>query len=113
VGATVYDSLCGEGTPLCRGMPFFGYRKSALRRVPCDWGSGVVGNTTATSGSLPFHRQHDMERRSDKTEESMKRNALGFFTSLALTAVAFAGDVERGRHIAQHRCAHAISLAEV
>jgi mono/diheme cytochrome c family protein len=49
-----------------------------------------------------------MERRLDKTEKSMKRNALGFSTFLALsltTAVAFAGDVERGRHIVQDRCA--------
>ena len=38
----------------------------------------------------------------------MKRNALGFLTCLALsfmTAPAFAVDVERGRHIAQDRCA--------
>src|SRR5215470_8426818 len=38
----------------------------------------------------------------------MRHNALGFPTCLALslmTAVAFAGDVERGRHIAQDRCA--------
>jgi cytochrome c len=40
-------------------------------------------------------------------EKFMTRNALGFSTCLALsfmTAVAFAGDVERGRHIAQDRC---------
>jgi mono/diheme cytochrome c family protein len=38
----------------------------------------------------------------------MRCNALGFPTCLALsfvTAVAFAGDVERGKHIAQDRCA--------
>jgi cytochrome c len=38
----------------------------------------------------------------------MKRNALGFTACVVLvftTAVAFAGDVERGRHIAQDRCA--------
>jgi cytochrome c len=38
----------------------------------------------------------------------MRRNALGFSACLGLsfiTAVAFAGDVERGRHIAQDRCA--------
>jgi cytochrome c len=38
----------------------------------------------------------------------MKRNALGFTVCAALfsmTAVAFAGDVERGSHIAQDRCA--------
>jgi cytochrome c len=38
----------------------------------------------------------------------MKRNAVGFTACVALffmTAVAFAGDVERGRHIAQDRCA--------
>jgi len=41
-------------------------------------------------------------------EDYMKRNALGFLTCVALsfmTAAAFAGDVERGRHIAQDRCA--------
>ncbi len=38
----------------------------------------------------------------------MGHNALSFAACLALsftTAVAFAGDVERGRHIAQDRCA--------
>jgi cytochrome c len=38
----------------------------------------------------------------------MRRNALGFPICLALsfmTAVALAGDVDRGRHIAQDRCA--------
>jgi mono/diheme cytochrome c family protein len=38
----------------------------------------------------------------------MRRNALGFSICLTLsymTAVAIAGDVERGRHIAQDRCA--------
>ena len=38
----------------------------------------------------------------------MKRSTLGFSAGLALSfmaAVAFAGDVERGRHIAQDRCA--------
>jgi len=38
----------------------------------------------------------------------MTRNALRFSTCLGLsfmTAVAFAGDVERGRHVAQDRCA--------
>ncbi len=38
----------------------------------------------------------------------MRRNALGLPTCLALsfmTAVALAGDVGRGRHIAQDRCA--------
>lgn len=38
----------------------------------------------------------------------MKRNAVGFTAAVALlsmAAVALAGDVERGRHIAQERCA--------
>src|SRR5579871_5368207 len=38
----------------------------------------------------------------------MGRNALGFLFCVALSstaATAFAGDVERGRHIAQDRCA--------
>jgi mono/diheme cytochrome c family protein len=38
----------------------------------------------------------------------MKPNAVGFTGCVALffmSAVAFAGDVERGRHIAQDRCA--------
>jgi cytochrome c len=38
----------------------------------------------------------------------MKHNALAFTACVALflmTAAAFAGDVERGRHIAQDRCA--------
>jgi mono/diheme cytochrome c family protein len=38
----------------------------------------------------------------------MRRNGLGLPTCLALsftTAVTFAGDVERGKHIAQDRCA--------
>jgi mono/diheme cytochrome c family protein len=38
----------------------------------------------------------------------MRHNALSFATCLTLsltTAVAYAGDVERGRHIAQDRCA--------
>lgn len=38
----------------------------------------------------------------------MKRNAVGLTAAVALffmTAVASAGDVERGRHIAQDRCA--------
>jgi cytochrome c len=38
----------------------------------------------------------------------MKRNSLGFtacVAALLMTPAAFAGDVERGRHIAQDRCA--------
>jgi|SRR5215471_12122625 len=38
----------------------------------------------------------------------MRRNALGFPTCVALslmTAVAFAGDIERGKRVAQDRCA--------
>jgi cytochrome c len=38
----------------------------------------------------------------------MNYNVLGFIAGvglLSMTAVAFAGDVERGRHIAQDRCA--------
>lgn len=45
----------------------------------------------------------------------MTHNALSFLTCVALsfmTAAAFAGDVERGRHIAQDRCAacHIVGL---
>jgi hypothetical protein len=55
-------------------------------------------------GTMQSNRK--MESPMNKT--FMRRNGLGLPTCLALsftTAVTFAGDVERGRHIAQDRCA--------